>query len=105
MQSGSYEKATGTTYGWLSNEHASLPIDTRLSSLLHSSLDIAMIRMTPSLLTGPLLTTSQSQLLCTLRRITISRWPGGGDDRRVGLRRIFGRTDLQGFARRRDSAS
>src|ERR1700730_8475080 len=63
MQSGSYEKATGTIYGWSSNEHASLPIDTRFNSALHSCWDIAMIRMTASLLDTPLLTTSQSKLL------------------------------------------
>jgi hypothetical protein len=49
MQPGSYEKATGTIYGWLSNEHASLPMDTRFNSSEHSCFDISMIRMTPSL--------------------------------------------------------
>src|SRR6266568_6510558 len=50
MKSGSYEKATGTIYGWSFNEHASLPIDRRFNSSLHSCRDIAMIRMAASLL-------------------------------------------------------
>ncbi len=50
MLSGSYEKATGTIYGWLSNEQASLPIETRSNNSRHSAWDISMIRMTDSFL-------------------------------------------------------